>query len=89
MKKVVVILISLALSIGIVIGLPMIMKQKTQIQANISNETSLVKQEILSYSDNETSYNKLYANGKLVGVINDMDYLNSLIKDKYKDFEQD
>lgn len=89
MKKVIVILISLILSIGIVVGLPMIMKQKTQIQANISNETSLVKQEILSYSDIESSYNKLYANGKLVGVITNIDYLNSLIKDRYKDFEND
>ena len=35
----------------------MIMKQKTQIQANISNETSLVQQEILSYSDKELDNN--------------------------------
>lgn len=89
MKKVIVVLISLILSIGIVIGLPMIMKQKTQIQANISNETSLVQQEILSYSDKELDYNKLYANGKLVAVITDLDYLNGLIKDKYKDFEDE
>lgn len=88
MKKVVAILFSLLLSIGIVIGLPLIIKDKTEIKANINNEISLVKQEIISYSTNEIECNKIYADGKLVGVIKDMEYLNSLIDNKYKDYEE-
>ena len=87
MKKVIVLLISLILAVTIVEVLPMLMKQKTQIQANISNETSLVKQEIISYSEQEKTYNKLYASGKYIGAVSDLDYLNSLIKQKYDDFE--
>ena len=87
MKKVIVLLFSLILAVTIVEVLPMLMKQKTQIQANISNETSLVKQEIISYSEQEKTYNKLYASGKYIGAVSDLDYLNSLIKQKYKDFE--
>lgn len=89
MKKVIAILFSLLLAVGIVIGLPMVLKDNKQIQANINNETSLVKQEILSYSTNETVANKLYADGKLIGVVSNMDYLNSLIDIKYKDYENE
>ena len=88
MKKVIVVLVSLILSVAIVEVLPTVLKKQSKIEANISNETSLVKQEILSYSSNEKTYNKLYANGELVGVISDLDYLNGLIKEKYKDYEQ-
>lgn len=89
MKKVIAIIISLGLAIGIVLGLPNLINEINQLQANVINETSLVKQEILSYNKQENIYNKLYADGKLVGVINDLDYLNELIKEKYKDYEND
>lgn len=77
MKKFIAIAISLALAIGIVIGVPLILKDQSQIQANIKNETSLVNQEILSYSNQENTYNKIYANGKLIGNITDLDYFNN------------
>lgn len=89
MKKVIAILFCLLLAIGIVIGLPLVVKDDTQIKANISNETSLVKQEIISYSTNEKTVNKIYANGKLIGVVNDIDYINTLISNKYKEYERD
>lgn len=89
MRKVIAILFCLLLAIGIVIGLPLVIKDETQIQANISNETSLVKQEIISYSTNEKTVNKIYANGKLIGVVHNLDYLNSLIDEKYKEYEND
>ena len=88
MKKVIAVIISLGLAIGIVIGLPNFINEVNQLQANVMNETSLVKQEILSYSKQEREYNKLYANGQLVAIINDLDYLNGLIKEKYKDYEE-
>ena len=88
MKKIIAILISLILAIGIVEILPMYLKKETQIEANITNETSLVKQEILSYSDEAKQSYKIYAKGNLIGVISDLDYLNSLIKNKYKEYEE-
>ena len=51
--------LSLILSIAIVFGLPMLRKSNV-IEANIENETSLVHQEILSYDQNEKTYNKIY-----------------------------
>lgn len=89
MKKIIAVIFCLILACGVVIGLPLISKQNTEIEANISNETSLVKQEILSYSAYEKTYNKIYANGKLVGVATDMNYINALISDEYKKFEYD
>lgn len=89
MKKVIVVIFSLLLAIGIVIGLPLVIKESNKIEADISNNTSLVSQEIISYSKQETTYNKIYANGKLVGVISDIDYLNKLIAEKYKDYENE
>lgn len=88
MKKVIAVIISLGLSVAIVMGLPNLINEVNQLQANVINETSLVKQEILSYSKQEHEYNKLYANGKLVGIINDLDYINLLIDEKYKDYEE-
>ena len=88
MKKALVVIVSLLLSLGIVIGLPLLTKDNSEISANISNNTSLVPQEIISYGDKEKTYKKIYANGHLIGVINDIDYLNSLIKDEYKNYEE-
>ena len=87
MKKAIAIISSLILALLIVFGLPQILKEDTQINANISNNTSLVKQEILSYSDKQQKYYKVYANDNLVGVVKDINYFNSLIEDKYKDYE--
>lgn len=87
MRKVIAIIFCLALAVGVVIGLPLVIDQNNELQANISNETSLVKQEILSYSETEKSYSKIYAKGKLIGVINDMNYVNALIDDEYEKFE--
>ena len=89
MKKFLAVLLSLILTGAIVYGLPLIRKGNSVIQANIENEKSLVPQEILSYDQNEKQYAKIYNKGKLIGVISDQDYLNSLIEAKYKDYEAD
>ena len=88
MKKVILVLFSLALAVGIVYGLPLLRRQNV-IEANIENETSLVPQEILSYDRNEKSYYKIYNRGRLIGVISDKNYLDSLIAERYKDFEKE
>ena len=89
MKKVIAVIFCLALACGVVIGLPLVIDQNTEIQANISNETSLVKQEIISYGTIENSYNKIYANGKLIGIATDMNNINALISDEYKKYENE
>ena len=38
---------------------------------------------------NPRIYNKIYNKGKLIGVITDKAYLDSLIFDKYKDYEEE
>ena len=89
MKRVLGLIFFLILSVAIVIGLPIVIKEENEIQANISNEVSLVKQEIISYGQEEKDYNKLYADGKLIGVVSNLDYLNNLIKNEYSLYEND
>ena len=89
MKKVLAVVFSLALTFAIVYGLPMLREDDSTVEANIENETSLVMQEILSYDDKEKTYEKIYYKGKLIGVISDHDYLNSLIAEKYKEYERE
>ena len=89
MKKVVVVITSLILALLIVFELPKIFDNNSIINANITNEKTLVPQEILSYENIENSYYKIYENGKLIGVVNDYDYFNSLIEQRYKYFEKD
>ncbi len=88
MKKVLAVVLSLILAGAIVYGLPLIRNRTNTVEANIVNETSLVQQEILSYDTKEKTYDKIYDKGKLIGVISDRAYLDSLIADKYKDFEK-
>ena len=88
MKKILVVLFSLALAIGIVIYLPTVIENSNNVIANINNGTSLVNQEIISYSEEINTINKIYASGKLIGVVNDLDYLDSLIEKKYRDYEE-
>ncbi len=89
LKKVLAVIFSLALAIGIVYGLPKIRKDHDTIETNTINESSLVKQEILSYDKEEKTYEKIYHKGKLIAVISDRAYLDGLIGEKYKDYERD
>ena len=82
-------LLSLILALGIVIFLPELMGGQKQIDANIENSRSLVLQRVLSYGQDEVSYHKIYYKGKLIGVISDLDYLNSMISKRYRDYEKD
>ncbi len=89
MKKFLPILFSLLLSVGIVFGLPMLMKGEETGLIEKKNEKSILKQEILNYSDKENTYYKLYNSGKLVGVIKDMDEINAAFDREYEKFKED
>ena len=88
MKKAIAIVLSLILAL-LVVFIPYFTRGNSQITANVVNEKSLVPQEIISYSDKENTYNKIYSNGKLIAVVNDLDYLYGLIEEKYKDYEEE
>lgn len=90
MKKILVIIAGLLLAIGIVYLMPLLpINYADVINANITNETSLVHQEILYYDHNGNIYNKIYYNGQLVGVINNLDNFNNLINSKYSEYEDE
>ena len=88
MKKAIAIVLSLIFAL-LIVFIPYILDGDRKIDANITNEKSLVPQEIVSYSAEENTYNKIYSNGQLIGVISDMDYLNNYIKKKYEDYEKE
>ncbi|MBO4919629.1 MAG: peptidoglycan DD-metalloendopeptidase family protein [Erysipelotrichaceae bacterium] len=89
MKKLIVVLLSLVLALGIAVLLPELIGRREQIEANIENSSSLVSQKILSYGQDQVSYHKIYYKGKLIGVITDLDHLNELISERYRDYEKD
>ena len=89
MKKALAVIFSLLLALAIVLFLPNFFSDAKQIDANIVNERSIIKQEVLSYSDEEKTINKIYSDGKFIGVVSDVDYLNNLINQKYHDYEDD
>jgi len=89
LRKILLIIISLLLSGVIVFGYPLLINNDKQIDAKHTNETSLISQEVLSYSENENTYYKIYDTGKLIGIINDYDYIKQQIKNEYREFEND
>ena len=88
MKKVLAILLSLVLSAAIVFVLPNFFNTVNALNEH-TNEESIVPQKVLDTREEKNLYHKLYSNGKLVGVINDLDYFNSLIKEEYSLYEEE
>ena len=88
MKKqyILLVILSFLLSLVIVYGLPLISKSGVEISAELENERSLVPQEVLSYSLKEKTYSKIYHQGRLIGVITDLDDFNRLMADRYVDY---
>ena len=91
MKKqyILLIILSFLLSLVIVYGGSLISKKGVEIPAELENEKSLVNQEVLSYSLKEKTYSKIYHEGRLIGVISDMDNFNKLMADRYVDYATD
>lgn len=87
MKKVIAILISLILSLTIVYLLPDFFGDKTINSVAFTNESSIISQKILGDTKENHDYYKLYNKGKLVAVINDLDYFYSLIDKEYSKYE--
>lgn len=87
-KALIAILSSLILALCITF-FPIVFDKGNKPDISNINETSLVKQEILSYSQNENTYTKMYASGKLVGIVTDMNRINDAIAEKYHDYEKD
>ena len=85
-KDIVGVVISLLLSIGIVMGLPLIF-DTNDISGQEYTLVSLVSQNVLSTSDKTVTYNMLYHQGQLVGAISDLDAFYSEIDDEYKKYE--
>ncbi len=89
MKKIIAVLLSAITALLIVFGLPMLFGKEKTVSAMRTNEESLVEQEIISYSDEPISYEKIYVDGKLIGIISDPAYLSDSIEKKYREYEND
>lgn len=82
MKKIFAIIISLVFAILISFGISYFSENTTKFLANITNTTSLVKQDVISYGNYEKTYNKIYYKDKLVGVANNINNIYDLISKK-------
>ncbi len=84
-KDIIGIIFSLLLSVGIVMGLPLLINE------NVTSEefsvNSLVAQNVLSVTSEPVTYNMLYNQGKLVGAISDLESFYSEINNEYKKYE--
>ena len=74
--------ICFALSVIIVFVWPLLIKTVGAEDVDHTNEVSVIEQKVLSYSSVENDYYKFYANGKFVGVISDVDYVNNKVDEK-------
>ena len=86
-KDIIGIIICFILSVIFSFGMPLIMGENKVSSENFVS-SSLIEQDVISYSKEKYTYNKLYYKGQLVGVVSNLDYFNSLINneyDKYKD----
>ena len=88
-KKFLVIFVSLAISVSIVTFFSTATGSSDELED--INNGSLVEQKIIGYADNNVLNYKVYDSGRLVGVVNNKDYFNSLVKsyDMDVDFEYD
>lgn len=57
--------------------------------ADHTNSNSIIEQKIIKYDENEHRYNKIYLDGKLIGIINDYDYINERIDEEYVNYSAD
>ena len=89
MKKIIALIISLILAGGIVYLNTTYFDDGINVDSEHINSTSLLSQKILSYSNDEKQYHKIYYNDSLIGVINDIDYFYSLINSYYGNYEND
>lgn len=85
-KDIVGVIVCLLLSVFIVCVLPLIFKDNINVVYGYK-ANSIVSQEITGYSKDNVTYNKLYNNGQLVGVITNLDYFNNAINDEYQKYE--
>ena len=89
MKRFIGLLFLLILSGAIVIGWPQFFNGTNAIEADHNNTISLIQQKVLSYSEEENNYYKVYDKGRLIGILQDYDYLEDCIKNEYKNYEAD
>lgn len=87
-KDVISIVVSLLLSIIIVCVFPLIFNDNINVAYGY-NTNSIIEQTVQGYSKDNITYNKLYNNGKLVGVISDLDNFNNAISEEYKKYEEE
>lgn len=87
-KDLIGVVVSLLLSIFIVCVLPLIFNDDINVVFGY-NANSIIEQEVVGYSKDNVTYNKLYNNGKLVGVINNLDTFYSEIDKEYQKYADD
>lgn len=84
-KNILILLICLSLSV-LATYLSSLLKEDEIIILDYQNG-SFINQKILAYGNEKNTYNKLYNNGQLIAVINNMDFINEGIENEYKNYE--
>lgn len=87
-KDLIGIVVCLLLSVFIACGLPLIFKDNINVVYGYKTN-SIIEQEVTGYSNDNITYNKLYDNGQLVGVITNLDYFYNAIDEEYKKYEDE
>ena len=91
MKRIILLIAGLALSIGIVFGLSYFEKTNGVEAIDVATEIkgSIISQNVLSYEKEEIAVNKLYYQGRLLAVVSDMDKINAFIDSEYENYKED
>ncbi len=85
-KEIIGVIVCFILSVFISIGIPFI-SGLNKVESESYKTNSIIEQNITSISKEKKTYNKLYYKGELVGVVNDLNYFNTLINNEYAKYE--
>ena len=91
-KRILTLAVCLFISVLIVIGVPILMNEfdGVAVKDGQTQESGLFQQQIVYVNPKEETVSRLYADGKLIGIINDVSRLNSHMKQLYEsDYAQD
>lgn len=85
-KDIIGVIVCFLLSVLIVVGIPFLTGENTSAEVNYTT-SSIIEQNVVSYTREKRTYNKLYNKGDLIGVIDDLDYFYSLINNEYEKYK--
>ena len=85
-KRILTLAACLVISVLIVVGIPILMNQfdGAAVQEGETGTSGLFQQQIVYVNPKEKTISRLYADGELIGIVNDVNRLNRHMEELYQ-----